>query len=908
MKYKINNKFLLKIFSFMLCFSIVLGCFAISAEEVLPKDTSEDKAYDEALSVLCELGIFDDAVEYEKNAEVSREDMAYYAARLIGVNRNESENRYFVDVPATTYGAGAIEYLTQLGIFSQSDDKCFHPSDTTLPDELIKVITSLLGYDKYAKANGGYPSGYRSAVQKADLYRMSSEKVTYRELVLLLFSSLDAKMYEPISFGNGGKVEMVSGSENILSIYHKTYISDGAVEAIGEMNVNGTGVAEDEISVSGTIYKFDVSIYKPDYLGKYVKYYYKEEQNKKTIRMIIPYDEETVIDIEDVSEFDQSKIVYNKGNKSTTKTLLGCTYVYNGSKLTSNVDETLKKINKGSVVISDMNDDGTDDTVVIWNFRNFVVSGKGSDQQIFSNKLLGGGNINLDDFEQVLIYNGQRAECDWSDILAGQVLSVAESNDKKVLYLIITDTTFNGTLESVMSSQTPITIVVNGEEYEIEKTYTDEFNSNKLSPGNVYTFKLDAFGKIAYSEAFTTDGSMTFAYVIDSASTDDAFDDYNLKLKLITQDNAIETLNLAERVKIDGNVCKTGAEKAAAFGKSDVAEKAPVGKLIRISKNKDGEINIIDTPKVGASETVQSSLSPIGTEDYSVKWYNQKRFGLSAYVDLTKTFIFCVPDKALSSDEDLDYSVGKIQNYFKEDSRSTANVYSISDRSEFAEAVVYKYSASELRKNNDISYIELMIVDSIGQAMDSEGNIVNCINGMKNGSAVSINIPNNVDISNVGSGDIIKLRYGINDQVVPSEDKGKPDIIVYYDYSKYKGQSPGDDWITLAEPSGGTYLLYESGSTVYQGYRAITQLSFGYAAKKNSTSLWWDGVEKGKSTEMFKVSDIPIMIYDSSKQDGKKLYKGTIDDIDDYESVGGECSRVVLHIGGPYGKSLYVYK
>lgn len=907
LKHKITQKFLYRLFSITFCFAIITGCTIGLAEEKTVTNKNDDSEYSSAVEILTKLNILDSGVEYEKQAEVSRENMAYFAAKMISIEKQESTDRYFIDVPSTSYGAGAIEYLANLGVFSQPEDKCFHPDDTVTADELIKVITSLLGYDMYAKANGGYPTGYRFARQKAELYRISDEKITFDKFVLFLNSALEATMYEPISFGSNGTIEIKADGENILSIYHKTYISDGAVDAIGGISINDTNIGEDEISISGSVYELGIDVQKADVLGRYVKYYYKENNNNKTVKIIVPYNEETIINMDDVTSFDQSQVVYYKNDKSITKRLAGCTYVYNGSKLTSKVDETLKKINKGSIVLCDTNDDGTDDLVIIWNFKNFVVSGTGMEQKIISNKLYGGGSLKYDDYDEVIIYNAQNAEAEWSDILSGQALSVAESADKKVLYLIITDITFNGTLDRI-NNDSPKTLVINGEKYEVEKTYADELNSKNLATGTTYSFKLDNFGKIVYVESFTTDGSMTFAYVIDSAKTDDTFDEYNLKLKLILQDNKVETVELAEKVKIDGEVCKTGSEKSLAFGKNESPEKSPVGNLIRISKDSEGKIKNIDTPQIGKRESTEGTLSSVGEEDFSTKWYNSKRFGLSAYVDTAKTFVFCVPEKELNRGDEVEYHVGKIQDYFKEDSRANVNVYNVSDRSEFSEAIVYRYIPEELRKNSDIIRIELVIVDSLGQAMDKDGTVVNCINGMKNGSAVSINIPNDVDISSIGSGDIIKLTYGINDQIVPSNDASKPDVVVYYDYSKYKGLSPGDDWITVSDSSDGKYLLYESGNPSFNNYRAITQLSFGYAARKNSTSLWWDGVEKGKSTEMFKVSDLPIMIYDSNRQNGSKLYKGTINDIDDYEAVSDSCSRVILHTAGPYGKALFVYK
>ena len=242
LKHKITQKFLYRLFSVTLCFAIIISCTNGFAEEKTGVNKNDDSEYSSTVEMLTNFNILDSGVEYEKRAEVSRENMAYFVAKMIGIEREESTGRYFIDVPSTSYGAGAIEYLTNLGVFSQPEDKYFHPEDTVTADELTKVVTTLLGYDMYAKANGGYPTGYRLARQKADLYKLSGEKVTFDQFVMFLNSALEATMYEPISFGSDGTIEIKADGENILSIYHKTYVSDGAVDAIGGMSISGTNI------------------------------------------------------------------------------------------------------------------------------------------------------------------------------------------------------------------------------------------------------------------------------------------------------------------------------------------------------------------------------------------------------------------------------------------------------------------------------------------------------------------------------------------------------------------------------------------------------------------------------------------------------------------------------------------
>lgn len=931
MKINMKNKFLTKLFSITLSGALLLGSVAVTAAEtgvLTPSQTApvttgssekEDLAYNQALEVLKELDVIDKNTVIDSGAQVERETMAVYAGKLMGVNKKNSDTRYFVDVPETSYGAGAIEYLTQIGIFSQPEDKYFHPEDMVSADELTKVVTAILGYDKYARSNGGYPTGYRLAAKRAELTVPNGDTITFRDLVLCFASALEADMYEPVFFGSDGKVGLTKTGENILSIYHKIYCLDGSVEAIGKMSVNDKSVGEDQILISGNTYDMSAEMYQPDMLGKYVKYYYKDKDNKKTLKLVQTYNNEEVISIEDIDYLNQTGISYYVGDKTRSENLSECVYVYNGSMLKTKVDETLKKVNKGSVTLCDMNDDGKKDTVVVWDFKNFVVSSTSDNSKTIANKLSGGGFYRYDDYEKVIVYDAEKNEIDWSDIKADQLLMVAASNDKNVLYIITSDAAFNGTVEFVKDGDTKI-VAVNGNEYEVENSYVKEFNGLKIEAGGVYTFKTDIYGKICYAENFTTEGSMTFAYVMDSAKGDNIFDDYTLKLKLLLQDGTIEVIELADNTRIDGRVCKGGPVQLAEFVKPEGLKdpvKAPVDRVIRFNKNKDGKINVIDTATVGENQTAESSMVAVGGESYTERWYNSGRIGYLTYVDSSKTIVFCVPENGRSVNADDDYTVSNMNLINMEEQRKL-KIYASSERSEFSEVVVFKYSYDELRTNYSIDQTKVMMVDNISEVLEEDGSVVKAIEGMVNGGMTTVKIPDGVDISNVGEGDIIRFMYGIKGQVIPGYDKfGKDangkniDVLVMYDYSLDQGKAPtenGTHWKRTASSNGGTLCLYNTGATYYEGYRSEIQLSFGYASKKTSKYLWWDAADKKASTEICDLSSVPVVVYDSTRKDGSKIYRGSISDIEDYETVGDECSRVILNTAGPYKRALFVFK
>ena len=86
------------------------------------------------------------------------------------------------------------------------------------------------------------------------------------------------------------------------------------------------------------------------------------------------------------------------------------------------------------------------------------------------------------------------------------------------------------------------------------------------------------------------------------------------------------------------------------------------------------------------------------------------------------------------------------------------------------------------------------------------------------------------------------------------------------------------------------------------------QLSYGYASEKSENVLWWGAKTGSEPTEMYRVSNIGISVYDSSQPFNQQVYKGSIDDIDDFKTVGDKCSRVILHSYIGQGKALFVYK
>lgn len=864
------------------------------------------------------IGVLDAEMEYDPTAVVCRQDLAVYIAKLLGATEAEVECRYFVDVPEGSYGTWAINYLTERGIFNINSQHLFNPKAETNTDEVYKVLTTALGYGRYAEAKGGYPVGYRMAARTAEISFGDIERLNFQTLMVMIYRASTARLYEPVSIGSES-IGMNKTNATLLSVYHNIYEKKGTVSAIGGMATKSNEWLDDgKIKIGENTYLLDTEVYEADFPGRYVKYFYQDNGGKYgLVKAIFPeYAKvDTVIAISDLVKLEPKFVTYISNNKSKTVNFTGMSWLYNGRPLERDLENTFANLNKGSVVLRDSDADDVYDTVLIWDYANFVVNGINENTEVLYNGLESGGSVEKQKFESVMVYDGKKNDLLWEDISVNNVLSVAQSKDKKIVSIIVSNTEFNGVLLNTYNK--PLGIGVNGEIYQIEPSYEKEYRKTAVSAGNVYHYKTDVFGYVAYIYSDAAESAMKFGYILEGAKEETAFSE-SVKLRMLSQDGTVGVFEFAENVRIDGRRCKTANEIIAAFPDKSSTEELISQQMIRYETNADNKIKSIDTTNLNPKyETSENSLCAIGNESFDTKWYRRNRVGIDAYIDNTKTSIFAIPERPLFGGMDAqEYRVGNVGTLMSEDRQIAANVYTASGRSEFAEAMIYKYSYSRLNRNFSPTVVEVILVDEIAQALDEDGEIVKCVKGMRGGSEVTVYIPNNVNLGDIGRGDLVQFRYGINDQIVPSYVSGEPDVVILYDYSLYEGERP-TGWRGATTDK----TLYEAVSdSGYNYYRAERQLSYGFVSDKTQSYLWWGyiapteydattEVEKPVYDEMFKVSDVPIMVYDKNAVEGVHMYKGTINDIEDAKTVGKEnCSRIILHTGLGTGRALFVYK
>lgn len=134
-------------------------------------DVDENAEYAEAVDYLSDIGIFsgDDKGNFNPNKTVSRAEMATIICRMLGETENLPNSTAFTDVPVGHWANAYVGKAAELGIVSGYGDGKFGPSDNVIYEQAITMIIRVIGEAEEAAAQGGYPDGFLAVAQKNDL-------------------------------------------------------------------------------------------------------------------------------------------------------------------------------------------------------------------------------------------------------------------------------------------------------------------------------------------------------------------------------------------------------------------------------------------------------------------------------------------------------------------------------------------------------------------------------------------------------------------------------------------------------------------------------------------------------------------------------------------------------------------
>lgn len=868
-----------KTISLLLVCAIFLAGFRFPAGAAAAVENAEVE-----FGLLTALEIFTEQTQADRNAVVTREDFALYLARALNIDEfQRSDTRYFKDVDMDSYGTNAIYALVQRGILSVDGDRLFRPDDGVTAVEACKMMLYALGYEPYVQVKGGYPNGTLFAAKEAGLLKGvdPSGKVTTAAAAKLLYNGLTAKTYVMNTISTQGAAYEAAGKD-LLEIYHQISKIEGTVTGAWGVSLTGAPApCRGELYIDNALVKTNQQQSYDHFLGSYVTAFYQQPTATadKTLVYLAKCAKNADVQIatRDFIAYTTDSVSYYNGGKKTSKSIDETTrIVYNGAFLDREVAETFRSLRKGSLTFKDSDNDGRYDVIIVKDYATLVVNHTDESTETIYDRLDYGNYLRLTDWETVRMVNTDGMEQAFSKIPKFAVLSVAQSKDKRVLEIIVSAARTEGEIEEIFYENGSWYLAVGSEKIGLDGHYK---GADGFAPGKRYALYLDAFGEVAFYEVLKANG-MKYGYLVNCAMKSGV--DNQLLLKLYTENNTLAVLECAQKLRIDGISISSAEQAVLAIPGVSLKDGSITNmerQVIRYQTDASERIKEIDTYYYNADAEDPSDTLTKALSFRDNQYYNGGRFGLTTLVT-GSTMVFKTPGdaEAATADEMEFVCTDMSSGGFIEGKEYGVEAYRLRQDADFAEIIV--------NKTQQVGILDRpMLVSRVYDKMTEDGFTVKAVDGLLSGKSVSYYAENEALLSGIASGDAVRCAVNAKNEIVRLEQ--------VYDYST--GELP--NWTGIDD----TVTLY------VKNYTQSFQMSFGYLAQKGERTAAWGFKTGANIDEAFELAKIPIMVYDESKKQNQ-AYVGTLDDIQDYRTVGASCSKILFVSVYNNGALAIIYK
>lgn len=650
--------------------------------------------FEEDVALLKNLGFTNgyNQYEYKPYNDITRAEFAKMNADILNIG-NQSAEIVFSDVGSDHWASGYIASLYRQGIINGDENGRFNPENNVTYTEAAKMIVSSLGYAISAEDNGGYPSGFIMIAERLGIFDGVTETdkdaaLSRGDMAIMVRNALERDILQQTAFGDEAVFEK---SGTLLEVYHGIKNGKGMLEgADGCSVVADMNVESDTAVIDGEVYteaEFDVS----EFLGENISFYYDAEDK------IILYAESEAKNIVNITadkflRLDDNKLYYDDGSEKERYVSVdnNTRIIYNGRyKTRVGVTEDIS-IKCGDIRLI-CNDSSIADTIIIKEYNMYIPLTDGKLDTVMNDRISGAVNLDISKADNVFLnIYGEEVQPDEAFYSKGDVVSVAESEDGKVMYIDISSLKVAGIVKYINESKK--TLIIDDTEYE----YTDsliKFNGD-ISLGAYIDAYFDVNKRIF---AIENKDNEEYAYLI-NCGDEDSFSG-KINLKLLMQSGEVVAVTASNETLINGKRNNING----------IADSEP--QLIRIRKKADNSLAEII---IGEGEKIKT--------DYSSE--NSKYYGgvlcvfASKYQLGSETPVFYIPE----DDDEARYKT--IDRYgLYSDFNYNARIYNVSDEYVAGAVVVYENGSRERFVD---SYDEVAIVRDVQQITNAEGEL--CLN------------------------------------------------------------------------------------------------------------------------------------------------------------------------------------
>lgn len=599
--------------------------------------TTEPAAYAKAQDLLGQLNIMvgDENGNFNADKTITKGEAAriIYSLLVEMGGTLPGTDTVFSDVTSLYWGSGYINALNGASInganvINGTGDGTFAPTKLLSYDEINTMLTIAIGYQPYAKRNGGFPFGYRTAASKAKLYDNTFGTVTYGgskgitrgEVAILVANALIANPMVPTGYSDDG----TSYDFDDTTIFAKS--NCGLTMVSGVARTNGSNYSVKDV----TGLKAGNSKIK-DAIGLNVIAFYN---SGKTIEaLVINGERESLTTGTDNAKFK----FYKDGDNEYAKVS-----VNNGTTKYTVAEGAKTTINGTEVAIENLKTTADDLKALNSTFK-VALYGEGTTVNEIAIEIYSAGKVetiytstnnvrvNVEGKSSLFAIKADNDTFTKADGEAGTVKDMAKGTFVKVTpivdankavaeyfhNIVVAETKLEDVSASRRSSDNKFTI--DGTVYASNTNFG--FDPSAVEPGTVGTFTLDVnnkivafaaseeaaneyLGYITYAGALTSgrnSGKVTFDIVIDGKT-----------LSYTTSDVYTEANSVAKKI-YDGLKLKDGDVKAS----KDAVNTALIAS-IKLDKNDNVTDIVFAADSDAANLTYNKSLNKLGTGSDSI--------------------------------------------------------------------------------------------------------------------------------------------------------------------------------------------------------------------------------------------------------------------------------------------------
>ncbi len=740
--------------------AMVLGATLAQSAGVFAKVPSEiaGTRFEEPIQVLSALKIMigDDNGNFRPDDTIIRSEVAKMAIHALGLDSAAETSKgtsKFPDVAVNHWANGYINLATSKGIIIGDENGNFRPDDTITYAEAMTIMVRTLGYEPVAKEKGGFPNGYILTATENGLGKnvqgSVNTPITRGNVAFLTMNSLETKLMEQTNFGPIPEHTVVE--KTLLNDRLGVTKYQGQVVAIPNSGISGeSNIADGRVQIGEKVYE---TAYNMNNLLGYNVTYYVQDEGEATEEIILAMPtkgQNKTLSVsgdlfEAITDKDDKKVIEyfesESSNKTKTVELSGeAKLVYNGKYAEFSNDLVNIKDKSANVELLDTDKDGVYDIVFVTVYTNMVVDTVSSTGKI-SDKY-DAGVLQLNEDVEYRIEKGFE-EIKVSDLKEFDVLSIAQSLDKKLYTVIVTHEKAEGKVTGIEDEG----VIIGGKTYKIAENYKEE-----IEIGTEGIFYLDVQGKIAAVDTMANLSS-NYAYLMRAYATEDEV----VKFKFFSKDGKEEIIEGADKIRLNQKSAKKALD---VLGEMKGEESEVAAQLVTFTKNADGKVSAINIAKDNTADGAYDASN--FTLNYSLNdaVFNEAENKLGNIRVDKDTVIFNIPNDAKDSS---DFTIASIDMFEDEESYDVL----VFDRTEDYTAKAIIVTDANFKTNADSP---IAVVKSLAQGTNKDEEITDILRVLVNGKEETL-YADGEDVFKKGDedleeGDIIQYKKNADGEVV----------------------------------------------------------------------------------------------------------------------------------------------